>query len=166
MSCRNCGETLEYLNQKFCQNCGSEIPPDISQLKHISPSTSEDLKIQVKTQMSIQKQGSGPYSKKCLGFGIVSLILAIITFNIGSSLLSGPILFYFIPLLRIFIVFLFLHILGLIFGSLSRKSYNKAKKGEFLNTALKAGNTIGILAFFFNIILLIADIVILAFFYA
>ncbi|MFW9972960.1 MAG: hypothetical protein ACFFDF_22435, partial [Candidatus Odinarchaeota archaeon] len=90
-----------------------------------------------------------------LGFGIVSLIIGLISFNVGSSFVGFPYPFYFS---RVFIGLAIVHVVGLIFGIASRTSSSTAKATEPESSILKAGNVIGIIGLILNSILLIADI--------
>ena len=95
MSYPSCGDQLEIPNQRFCQNCVSELPSFsksflLAQRSSVSP---EDHKIHQFQQKSVKRPGSHPISKRCLGFGIVSLIIGITASNIGSTFVFDPIYF-------------------------------------------------------------------------
>jgi len=164
MFCQNCGAKLEMEKQRFCQNCGSEIfyeseTPQIITETDQNKTTTESIPIP-QYATTIKKGGEpGPYSKRCLGFGIVSLIIGVITFNIGSTFVTD--LFFYFPTGRIFIGLAIVHIVGIIFGILSRVNSGKAKGLEPESTILKAGSVLGIIGIIINSILLVASIVLI-----
>lgn len=158
MSCPNCGAQLEMPNQKFCQDCGSMLPDftkssDLAQNFVASQETRNYLQLQQKhTKMSNPRTRS----KASLVFGIVSIIIAMTTFNAGSSLFMEP---YILPLsMRLIIIqsFGILNIVGLVFGIISKIFNTQAKKMESLNKAMKAGNILGIIGLILNSLLAIA----------
>ncbi|MFX1591348.1 MAG: zinc-ribbon domain-containing protein [Promethearchaeota archaeon] len=161
MYCKNCGAKLELENQRFCQNCGSEIKTAIKTTQ--TRSKIEEYKTTPTSPSfpeyhTLKKEGgSGPYSKRCLGFGIVSLIIALTTFDIGTTILTE--LFYYIIMRRVFIGLTVAHVVGLIFGIISRVSGGKAKVLEPESSILKAGNVLGVIGIVFNSILMIIAIV-------
>jgi len=164
MFCQNCGAKLEMENQRFCQNCGSEIfseyetPQIITEIDQ-NKTTTESIPIP-QYGTTLKKGGEpGPYSKRCLGFGIVSLIIGVITFNIGSTFITD--LFFYFPTGRIFIGLAIVHVAGIIFGILSRVNSGKAKELEPESTILKAGSVLGIIGLVINSILLVASIVLI-----
>jgi hypothetical protein len=166
MLCQNCGAELEMENQRFCQNCGSEIL-DTHKTSQVTTKMDQD---KIKTNSipipqystSIKKEEQpGSYSKRCLGFGIVSLIIGIITFNIGSTLITTPFPYIYFPMGRIFIGLAIVHIAGIIFGVLSRINSGKAKESEPETTILKAGSGLGIAGLVINSILLVVAIVLI-----
>ncbi|MFX1378863.1 MAG: zinc-ribbon domain-containing protein [Promethearchaeota archaeon] len=161
MFCQNCGEKLEMENQRFCQNCGSEI------INISTPPTTTfgmDQEVKPTKPIPVPQYPSkftlagkvGPYSKRALGFGIVSLIIGVISFNVGTTFIGYPYPFYFA---RIFIGLAIVHVVGIIFGIVSRVSSGKAKALEPESSILKAGIALGIIGLIINSILLIADIV-------
>lgn len=157
MSCPSCGAQLEISNQHFCQKCGSELPgfSKSSELEQKSSLSPENQKFYQLQQKSVRLSYSRHLSKRCLGFGIVSLILAVITFNMGSSLIMEPSVFYFLSRQNVFISISLAHLVGLMFGIVSRIFSKRAKMSEPSNTAMKAGSTLGSLGLILNIILMI-----------
>ncbi|MFX0003030.1 MAG: zinc-ribbon domain-containing protein [Candidatus Hodarchaeota archaeon] len=166
MFCQNCGAQLEMENQRFCQNCGSEIL-DTSQPTKTTMTMDQDKTIEapipVPQYTTSFKKGEPPgsFSKRCLGFGVVSLIIGVITFNIGTTFVTGPFLYYYVPVGRIFIGLAIVHVAGIIFGILSRVNSGKAKGLEPETTALKAGSALGIIGLVINSILLVAALVLI-----
>jgi hypothetical protein len=165
MYCKNCGEKLEIKNQRFCQYCGKKVQPryNASQIKPIGD-LNDSISVSPPVYQSIGKKSTvkgraGSYSKKTLGFGIVSLVILTVTFNIGSTAVLDPILSYIIPLRRVFIGLTIAHVVGIIFGIASRLYYGKAEEMEPLSTILKAGNVIGLIGTIFNAILMIIAII-------
>ncbi|MFW9900691.1 MAG: hypothetical protein ACFFDY_05320 [Candidatus Thorarchaeota archaeon] len=164
MYCKNCGEKLEIKNQRFCPYCGNKVQityeaSQVDAIGHqndsmpISPPVYQNI-----GQKSIMKETPGSYSKKCLGFGIVSLVILTITFNIGSTAVLDPIISYIFPLIRVFIGLTIAHVIGIIFGIVSRIYYRKAEEMEPLSSILKAGKIIGIIGIIFNAILMLIAI--------
>ncbi|MFX1280675.1 MAG: zinc-ribbon domain-containing protein [Promethearchaeota archaeon] len=163
MYCKNCGSELEIDNQRFCQNCGREIR-SISYSSQLSPIrdpykplSTTPPQYQSISHTQIKKENYNPYSKRCLGFGIVCLVIGIISFNIGSSIVLDS-SYYYTPSSRIFMGLTIAHAIGIIFAIFNRISYINAKKLEAESSILKAGNILGILGFIINTILIIIAI--------
>ncbi|MFX1235094.1 MAG: zinc-ribbon domain-containing protein, partial [Promethearchaeota archaeon] len=89
MYCPNCGEELRDENQRFCSRCGSKISsskeivelesepkketmPIVQQSKQISS------EILVSPQKTPVKGAVGPYSKKSLADGIISIGITVV----------------------------------------------------------------------------------------
>jgi hypothetical protein len=163
MYCKKCGSELEIKNQRFCQTCGTEIRSyrNNSQLDPIrTPNRTLSTPLphyQNINQSYINKRSHGPYSKRCLGFGIASLAFAVISFNIGTSLILDDMFNYFRQD-RIFMGLTIAHIIGIIFGIINRLSYNRAISMESESSILKAGNILGILGILLNSILMLIAI--------
>lgn len=161
MFCPNCGKEIEIPNQRFCQNCGSDLSI-VSETPQSMPSPQPAPKVP-NSQFMEQKpvKIKGPYSKRSLGFGIASLIIAMTLFNIGSSFIMFPTYGYGFYLISIaFIIFGIMHIVGLIFGIASRINSQQAEKLESINTAMKAGSVLGVIGIILNSILMVAAFVI------
>ncbi|MHA2280473.1 MAG: zinc-ribbon domain-containing protein [Promethearchaeota archaeon] len=158
MFCPNCGAQLEIANQNFCQKCGSEIPgfSKSSELEQRSSPSPDNRNVHQLQQKSVKISDSRPLSKRCLGFGIVSLIIAVITFNIGSTFMPGVVIFYFVSMQYLFISVGIFHLVGILIGIVSRNYSKQAKSSEPQNTALKAGSILGLIGLILNIILMIA----------
>ena len=157
MSCPSCGAQIEILNQRFCQDCGGELPDfsKSSALAQVSSVLPEDHKLHQLQLNSVKIPGSRPLSKKSLGFGIVSLILAVTTFNFGSSLVTEPTIFNFLSRQNVFISLGIANLVGIAFGIASRIFNKQAKRSEPLNKAMRAGSTLGVIGLTFNLILMI-----------
>lgn len=165
MFCPNCGKKIEISNQKFCQNCGCELPivSEILPSRSSPQPTLQDTNVQFVERRPVNIKG--PYSKRTLGFGIASLILAVTTFNIGSSFITIPNYGYFVRFVSIaFIVFGIIHIVGLILGIASKINNQQAKKLEPINNFIKAGNVLGIIGIILNTILMVISFAIVGLF--
>ena len=166
MFCPNCGEELRISNQRFCHNCGFEIPsmfdtPPRSKEKYQyesivkSQPTAQYLHAPISKERPIISGGAGKYTKLSFGFALVSLGISIFGLIIGSGFyLMTQIyyIYYFISYSIIIgmIIEIILVITGLVFGVLSRVNYKKARYSEGVNGLQKAGNVIGILGIVFN----------------
>ncbi|MFX1567022.1 MAG: hypothetical protein ACFFCV_01495 [Promethearchaeota archaeon] len=161
MYCKNCGQKLEFENQRFCQYCGNKVQRAYgpSQLE-TTGDRNDSIPIsppvyQIIGQKSKMKGSAGSYSKKSLGFGIVSIVILSITFDIGSTAVLDPIFSYIFLLRRVFIGLIIAHVIGIMFGIASRIFYRKAEEMESLSSILKAGKIIGLIGITFNTILLL-----------
>ncbi|MFX1390376.1 MAG: zinc-ribbon domain-containing protein [Promethearchaeota archaeon] len=160
MYCKNCGAELELENQRYCQNCGSEIQYSTSSSQTSSirdpykPMSVSPPQYEILETKKPKKDKPGSYTKACLGFGVVGLVIAIISFNIGSTIIMDP-YFYYYSFRRLFIGLIVAHIIGLIFGIISRINYGKAEEREPESSILRAGNITSILGLIFNSILLL-----------
>lgn len=155
MFCPNCGKKVEIPNQKFCLNCGSELPiiPEIMQPISSPQTTQKDVGIQfIERKPVIIK---GPYSKRTLGFGIASLVLAVTLFNIGSSLVTFPSYGYTRFISNAFTAFGIIHIVGVVLGILSKINNQQARKLEPENIFIRVGNVLGIIGIIINTILMV-----------
>jgi hypothetical protein len=155
MSCPSCGAKLEVSNQRFCQDCGAKLPQfskasKISQYSSYSAENRSSPQIQ---QKPTSKYEPRPLSKRSLALGIVSLVIAITSFNFGSSLIMEPIILSFFSSRNIFLIFGAVNSVGIVFGSFSIFFNRNAQNSEMKNKAMKAGRTIGPLGLIFNIIL-------------
>ncbi|NVM44871.1 MAG: zinc ribbon domain-containing protein [Candidatus Lokiarchaeota archaeon] len=158
MSCPNCGAQLEVSNQRFCQDCGKKLqePSKNSELAQKSLTPPEYRENHHLHQKPVKIPTSRPLSKRSLGFGIVSLIIAAITFNAGSSMLTPPFLLPLSGRIILFMSFGILNIVGIGFGIISRVFNAQAKRRELKNTAMKVGSTLGSIGLIFNLVLMIA----------
>lgn len=171
MYCKNCGAELENPNQRFCQECGAEISiseqltqaeqkVDVSQYA-IPPTTLSPISQPIygtstpSSEISMKYGVTLPNSKKSLGFGLPSFLIAII------ALLVVPV-FAFLPLIypygynppysfSVSIPFVVgIHGLGLLFGILGVVFGTKARNLEPDNGIGKAGNVFGIFGIILN----------------
>ncbi len=158
MSCPNCGAHLEVSNQRFCQDCGNKLQesPKNSELAQKSLTPPEYSNKHQLQQKPVKTPISRPLSKRSLGFGIVSLVIATTTFNAGTSMLTPP--FLLPPSGRSILIFSLglLNIVGIGFGIISSVSNKQAKRTEPKNTAMKIGSTLGGIGLAFNSFLMIA----------
>lgn len=157
MSCPSCGAQLEVPNQQFCHECGGKLPDsskssEFTQGPSISP---ENRNFHQIPQKSVKVPVSRPLSKRSLGFGIVSFVIALTTFNLGSGLIIEPIIFNYISRQNVFIALGVANSVGIVFGTVSTFFNKQAKNSEAINGAMKAGSTLGILGLTFNIFLTI-----------
>ena len=166
MFCPNCGEKLGIESQNYCQNCGSEIleKSQTHQAKSQTLQTKYGLDQERTTTSAIPvtqyptnvNRGGEPgsYSKICLGFGIVSLVIGVLSFNFGSPLAFNSIYMDYIFVRRVFIVLSVAHIVGIIFGIVSKINGGKAKGLEPESSILKAGSTMGVIGIIINSLLI------------
>jgi len=166
MFCPNCGEKLGIESQNYCQNCGSEIleKSQTFQAKSQTLQTKYGLDQERTTSSAIpvtqyptnvKREGEpGSYSKICLGFGIVSLVIGVISFNFGSSFVLNSIYLNYIFVRRVFIGLSVVHIVGIIFGIVSKVNGGKAKGLEPESSILKAGSTMGVIGIIINSLLI------------
>jgi uncharacterized membrane protein len=157
MSCPNCGTPLEVPDQRFCQDCGIKLQEssNISELAQNSlapPRYKENHQLK---QTPVKTPTSRPRSKRSLGFGIVSLIIAVITFNIVSSMVMPPFLLPLSGRIILFVSFGIINIVGIGSGIISSVFNAQAKRLESKNTAMKVGSMLGTIGLIFNLILMI-----------
>jgi hypothetical protein len=148
---------LEVSNQRFCQDCGAKLP-EFSKSSIISQESSysaDDRSFQQIQQKPIKMSSPRPLSKRSLAFGIVSLVIAMTSFNFGSSLIMEPTIFSFFSSRNLFIALGAVNSVGLVFGIVSIYLNKKARNLESINKAMKAGRTLGTLGLTLNIILTI-----------
>lgn len=163
MFCQNCGVRLENENQKFCQNCGSEVikepePPQptyrVQQPTYgVQQPTTPTTRIPVPQYPSKFKTGAEPgkHSKISLAFGIISLIIALFTLQMGY-----PLPIYYSYGIRIGLSVA--RVIGIIFGIVSIVNSNTASGMEPETGVLKAGKGLGIAGLVLNLIFLIIGI--------
>ncbi|MFX0075472.1 MAG: hypothetical protein ACFE96_08525 [Candidatus Hermodarchaeota archaeon] len=164
MSCPNCGAKLELPSQRFCQDCGTNLAnlPDSSRITQKPLISQETRDYQRLQQKRLKPSSSRPLSKTSLGLGIVSVIIAVTTFNFGSSFFIEP---YLLPLsLREVLILIFgiLNIIGLVFGIISKITNIQAKRIETINVAMKAGSILGFVGTILNTLLAIVAFAIIA----
>ena len=146
----------------FCHICGinlsnilnrPELRTERSQNKAIAKSQSTPVYtgFPVSKQKLVKKREVGPYSKKCLGFALLSFAIAIFCVFAGGAILLLIIIsrYAFVGLIG-FIVSILANSVGLIFGILSRVNKTKAGKAEPSNSHKKVGSVFGILGIIFN----------------
>ena len=157
MFCSNCGEELYDPNQKFCQGCGYEIlaAPNSSGLKPAQSGyepIDKSRYVAPKQQRTLLMGMPGEYSKKCLGFAVISIVIGIITLAIGYNLYLYSYYPYYYSIARmiILIVILLLRIGGLIFGIFSRTNSVKAENLETLNSYERVGSVFAIFGIIVN----------------
>ncbi len=163
MYCPNCGTKLENPNQKFCQECGAQIPSTSEPITSDTQATMSEYAIPPTTQSSFQTkpepappstaaQTSYKYtiedSKKALGFGLPSLLIAVISLIVLPPFVLFPYLFG--SAIIILPVALGLHGLGLLFGILGTVFGSKASDYEPENGMQKAGMAFAIIGIILN----------------
>ncbi len=163
MFCIKCGEKLIEPNQRFCQNCGNEIPTTFKapQLRterdqYISKtslqSTRGGTNFLVSQQKSVKIKGRpGPNSKMCLGFGIASSVIPLCAIIFNFSYIFIRVLFS-VGFWTVITIFMVIYAVGLTFGILSRKNSAQAGKTEPLNNVEKVGSILGIIGLIANAI--------------
>ncbi|MBY8989629.1 MAG: zinc-ribbon domain-containing protein [Candidatus Lokiarchaeota archaeon] len=158
MYCKKCGSELEIENQRFCQICGTEIRSyHVNSQQSLIRDSNKSSSTPPPHYQDISKRSGGPYAKRCLGFGIISLLVAVISFNIGSSIIWDN-LYYSYPRDGVLIGLIIARIIGILFGIFNRLSYNRAISVEPESSILKAGNILGILGILFNSVLMLIAI--------
>ena len=171
MFCPNCGENLESPNQKFCSSCGSEIQstlplkspvvletpqPTIEEHKFPTPTSA----VSVYDEKPIKTGEIGPLSKICFSFALVAIAFFIAGIIFGGTILLRILLpVYIYSYLPggpgIWIIAFVLHIVGFIFGIISRVSSSKAGKREPDNVLEKVGSVFSVFGIILNLIPLV-----------
>jgi hypothetical protein len=170
MFCPNCGEELRISNQRFCHNCGFEIPsmfdtPPRSTVKYQrEPIIKNQRTVQypppvISKQKPVISGGAGKHSKLCLGFSLASLGLSIFSLIIafGFFLITQIYYFYYVfsySMIIGMIVDMALAVTGLVFGILSKSNLKKARFSESVNSLQKAGSVLGVIGIVLNAIAL------------
>jgi len=170
MFCPNCGSKIESDLQKFCQNCGYNLLEvhAVSQMSDKDYKTAPQVvKVPEPTYSTPQvrqfkpqvKNIPGPYSKKALGFGIPSVIIGLIALGVGYAgyTVARSYWMYGIPDhtgLVFWPTLLVVHIIGLIFGIVSRKNSGFAANMEPINDVANTGSTFGTIGIIVNTILI------------
>lgn len=161
MYCPNCGTELENPNQRFCQECGAQIPSASVQVSSTSGTEMSEFAVPPTIKPSIQptpqyatpspqstfKYDTGmEYSKKALGFGLPAFLIAVV------SLLIFPVIriFPYGPGLIIMPVALGIHGVGLLFAILGTVFGSKANNMEPDNGMQKAGIAFAIIGIILN----------------
>jgi len=182
-----CGAKLESEDQKYCQNCGSEITTVMEEQPEIEktePSSIEEQQPQIKetklekvskqdqeseittkdysSQIPEEKGLASNYAGKCLAYSIVSIIIfgvasGMISFRLNRISSGGS--YYPILGLVFTVVSLVLSIIGLIFATSSRKISKKASELDPDNTVEKIGSSLAIVGLVLNIIVIIITVI-------
>lgn len=185
MFCPMCGAELEREDQKYCQNCGSEIvtpseeslvseetegstgeikeePPKDTTIEELStPPQESDIKTKdYSIDMPKEEGEPGEFSKKVLIYAIVSLAFFGVAMGFaGVRLFRRFVLGYGITQPILGIVFssiaLGLSITGLSFASSSRSYSKQAEKMEPKNTMEEVGSIFAIFGLILNIITIV-----------
>lgn len=158
MFCSECGEKLIATDQKFCHNCGNEVLTSSKatdykpeRIQYVSPPKIQY--VPAKPQKQLKMGPPGKYSKLCLEFALISIIIGIATLIIGYN--SYRVFIYpynLIGRLVVSIVILFLRVGGLILGVYSKVYSSKAQIIEPYNDVEKAGSIFGIFGVIINAI--------------
>jgi hypothetical protein len=172
MYCPNCGAELEHPNQKFCQECGAQIPSASEPIKTSSESDMSQYSIPSTTQpatkpvtqpasqsistpapqSTIKYNTNMEYSKKALGFGLASSLIAIVALLVFPTVALFPIIFghsYGTTIIYLPIV-IGINGLGVLFGILAAVFGSKANNLEPDNGMQKAGMAFGIIGIILN----------------
>jgi len=166
MFCPNCGEKLETPNQMFCASCGSEIqttsPPDAppSPAEEIqAPAPAPASTVPVYDSQPMKVEGVGTHSKKCFTFSLLSIGFFIVGLIFGAiSILRFILPLYFFPPFFhtggpvMWIIAFVLHLIGFIFGILSRVNSSKARKLEASHALEKVGSVFGVFGIILNVL--------------
>jgi hypothetical protein len=180
MFCPNCGVKIERDFQKFCHMCGYNLleiyqsPQKNVQDYKYAPNIIESPKpaysaSSISPPKANYKNIPGPHSKKCLGFGIPSLIIGVVAFFVGyNGFTIAQQLSMYGYYTSVGMVFwptiLVVHVIGLTFGIVSRINSSLAGKMEPINDVEKAGSTLAGFGITINAILIFAVIYVLIFF--
>ena len=154
MYCTNCGVKLDG-QQKFCPTCGAELLEG-SEVQSTSYAT---VPVQ---SMQIIDGTPGLDSKKCLGFSIPSVAMAVATLVIAGLLRLFFLLGMPLPLFIIGVIIgIIINIVGLTFGIISRINGYKATKSEPKNAIVTVGSIFAILGIIGNAILIIVALIVM-----
>ena len=156
MFCSYCGENLNS-NQKFCHNCGAEVVTTSKATDYKTeriPNVTVPKIIYVPVKQQRQMGFPGKYSKLCLGLGLISIVIGIVSLIIGYNYYR---VLYWSSyntkgMLLIAIVILLFRMGGLIMGIFSKVNSSKAEIFEPYNDVEKAGSILGILGIITNFI--------------
>ena len=157
MFCSYCGENLIETNQKFCHNCGAEVVATSKATDYKTeriPNVTVPKILYVPVKQQRQMGIPGKYSKWCLGLGLFSFVIGIVSLIIGYNYYR---LLYWssyntLGMLVIAIVILLFRVGGLIMGIFSKVNSSKAEIFEPYNDAEKAGSILGVLGIIINFI--------------
>ncbi len=139
MFCPNCGAKLTQSDQTFCASCGLDFTSIKSQL------TPERSEISDRKQMPVRMGAPGSHSMRCLGFGIASIALAVFNLSYGLFILIFSLFFFdFNRMIVELIIISIIHIVGVIFGIVSRVNGQKARNLDPENAAEKVGSLLGL----------------------
>ncbi len=156
MFCSYCGEKIAA-DQKFCHNCGTEVrttskATDYKTERIPNVTVPKIVYVPVKQQRQIGIPGT--YSKWCLGLGIFSLLIGIITLIIGYNYYR--VLYWSsyntLRMVVIAIVILLFRVGGLIMGIFAKVNSSKAELFEPYNDVEKTGSILGVLGIIINFI--------------
>ncbi|MGB5909642.1 MAG: zinc ribbon domain-containing protein [Promethearchaeia archaeon] len=167
MFCPHCGEKLKDPNQKFCQNCGSEISTTAGDSQLItetksspsiikSPSIPKTVEVPASEKQILAPGTPGRFSKKCLAFAIVSICIAIPFLIIGFNIFrySGHLFVFTLnEIARRFpalIALIVIHVVGSFFAGKSKTYGKMAKEFEPANTPEKVGSSLRIVGEIIN----------------
>ena len=184
MFCPNCGNILPIENQSFCHNCGYNIPEvlydsekEVRKRNYESPHGSQHIwkpptqRYPIKHKKPSRDVRPGPYSKKCLGYSIVSLVIAAIAGFIGfTGFLFGrygfyPFSYYYpsysyspTPMIIMTIIPIFLHFIGLILGIRAKTNSRNAEMIDEMNAPVRIGSVLCVFGIVINAILVVVSI--------
>lgn len=162
MFCPNCGEKLETPNQRFCASCGSEIQTTASPEIPSQPVEEAQTPPPVSTapvydSKPIKSDGGASHSKKCFTYSLISIGFFVAGMIFGPGMILRMISpFYFFPFFGgrpiMPIVAFVLHLIGFIFGIVSRENNSKAKKFGEDHALGKVGSVFGVFGIILNIV--------------
>jgi len=170
MFCPNCGEKLESPNQRFCASCGSEIqtnlspeapqiPPKRIQVPPVAP-VPPVPPVPIYQAKPSKAEGIGTNSKICFSFSLVAIAFFVAGLSFGAGVIIRLLIpIYFIPYLPggpgMWIIAFVLHVVGLIFGIISRANSSKARRREADNALQKVGSVFGVFGIVLNVLPLV-----------
>ncbi|MFX1317029.1 MAG: zinc ribbon domain-containing protein [Promethearchaeota archaeon] len=155
MYCSYCGEKLIKNDQKFCQNCGTEVQATARTINYKIeeiPNVIAPKIVYVPFKQQRQMGIAGKYSKLCLILALISIVIGIVSLIIGYNFYR----FYYwrsynmIGRLVVVTVILLFRVGGLIMGVFSKVNSSKAEIFEPYNDVEKAGSIFGVLGIISN----------------
>jgi len=151
MYCPNCGCQITNSTQNFCYNCGfrlSILHPTSNYTSSYAPTYAPTQAYQIYSK----KIGpAGPFSKRSLSFGLVSISILVLAMIISIN----HIIHFYRSYLYIYgsVAVIFLFIFGLMFGIFAKKFSSDAIQEPY-NMAQNLGRIMGIYGIILNSIFL------------
>ncbi|MFW9819649.1 MAG: hypothetical protein ACFFE5_08575 [Candidatus Thorarchaeota archaeon] len=153
MFCSNCGEKLANTEKKFCQNCGAEIfiYSQSKDSKLEKKQNNSELKIYNIQESRLQRGHPGKFSKLCLWFALVSILIGLVPLIVGITLIGYMYLIFNTVRVTITIAFFILLIMGLVLGIFSKIYGSRAEIFEPKNNSERAGSILLVFGIILNI---------------
>jgi hypothetical protein len=158
MFCPICGQEVEDENDKFCKNCGGKLVTIPSGSQSASTAKSQPMpeysSYYLMEKKAVKTEVSGPYSKRCLGFAIASLAIAVSAFSFGSELILYILsisntydeLGYLGTIMKQsdWLIVITHHIVGLALAAISRINRGQAERSPMETSSIKTGSILGL----------------------